>query len=160
MVAISVHCWYSFSADNISKNPPPLRHTTCANLGQGGHAAQMQKTAEATMCNSKKKATLVDIHWTIPWWLLQMPIIRYLFINTTYQCSFRPLYRGIIAMLFPSFWYPRVLNLHSWTGGQTHASQVLKGIALGFRHQYHLLLLIRTCCLPYLYWPKYIVSCS
>ena len=61
MVAISVHCWYSFSADNISENAPPLRCTTGANLGQGGHAAQMQKTAEAIMHNSKKKATLVDI---------------------------------------------------------------------------------------------------
>lgn len=61
MVAISVHCWYSFSADNISENTPLLRCTTCTNLRQGGCAAQMQKTAEAIMCNSKKKATLVDI---------------------------------------------------------------------------------------------------
>ena len=61
MVAISVHCWYSFSADNISENAPLLRCTTHASLGQGGCAAQMQKTAEAIMCNSKKKTTLVDI---------------------------------------------------------------------------------------------------
>ena len=61
MVAISVHCWYSFSADNISENTPLLRCTTHTNLGQGGHSAQMQKTAEAITCNSKKKATLVDI---------------------------------------------------------------------------------------------------
>ena len=54
-------------------------------------------------------------------------------------------------MLFPSFWYLRVLDLHSWTGDQTCASQVLKGITLGFRHQYHLLLLIRTCHPPYLF---------
>ena len=47
----------------------------------GGHAAQMQKTAEAIMHNSKKKAMLVEIC------LLQKPIIRYLFINTMYQCS-------------------------------------------------------------------------
>ena len=61
MVAISVHCWYSFSADNISENAPLLRCTTRINLGQGGRAAQMQKTAEAITHNSKKKATLVDI---------------------------------------------------------------------------------------------------
>ena len=54
-------------------------------------------------------------------------------------------------MLFPSFWYLRVLNLHSRTGDQTHASQVLKGITLGFRHQYCSLPSIRTCHLPYLF---------
>ena len=151
MVAISVHCWYSFSADNILENAPPLRHTTHANLGQGGRSAQMQKTTEAIMWRKLHLLIYQRTYWTIPWQLLQKPIVRYLFINTMYQCSSWPLYRRMIAMLFPSFWYLRVLNLHSWTGDQTHASQVLKGIALGFRHQYRSLPLIRTRCLPYLF---------
>ena len=107
------------------------------------------------LCVIVRRKLHLLIYWrtyqTIPWQLLQKPIVRYLFINTMYQCSSWLLYRRMIAMLFPSFWYLRVLNLYSWTGDRTRASQVLKGIALGFRHQYCSLPSIRTHCLPYLF---------
>ena len=38
-----------------------MRWTSCANCGQGGHAAQMQKTSDAITHNKKKKVMFTDI---------------------------------------------------------------------------------------------------
>ena len=82
------------------------------------------------------------VYQTIPWQLLQKPIVRYLSINMLHQHFPWLFYRRMIALILNS-WYLQVPHLTSWTPYQTHTSQMLNSITLGFGHLHHLLLLIR-----------------
>ena len=84
------------------------------------------------------------VYRTIPWQLLQKPIIRYLSINMMHHHFSWLSHRRMIVLIL-NLCYLHVLNLASWAAYQTHVSQMLNRIALGFGHPHHLLLLIRTC---------------